>query len=107
MRVLEGVRERYEQFHQIRYGPGGAHAAVEQSGATCTDRFFRQAIDVLDEAGARVKLAARRLDRAVAPAPGRDEPGRPRDERAVSAKDFEARCGCASASSSCAARSDG
>jgi ATP-dependent Clp protease ATP-binding subunit ClpC len=52
------VKERYERFHGVRFSPDAVHAAVFQSNRFITDRFLPdKAIDVLDEAGARVKLA--------------------------------------------------
>src|SRR5216117_1957363 len=58
--ILEGVRERYESFHQVRYSEGALEAAVLQSTRYIPDRFLPdKAIDVIDEAGARVKLRVR------------------------------------------------
>ena len=57
MEILNGVRERYESFHQVRYTEGALEAAVRQSSRYIPDRFLPdKAIDVIDEAGARVKL---------------------------------------------------
>ncbi|MGH9904598.1 MAG: AAA family ATPase, partial [Pyrinomonadaceae bacterium] len=59
--ILEGVRERYESFHQVRYTNDALEAAVYQSHRYIPDRFLPdKAIDVIDEAGARVKLRVRR-----------------------------------------------
>ncbi len=59
--ILHGVRERYESFHQVRYTDDSLEAAVYQSHRYIPDRFLPdKAIDVLDEAGARVKLRVRR-----------------------------------------------
>ncbi len=61
IKILEGVRERYETFHQIRYTDDSLEAAVYQSNRYIPDRFLPdKAIDVIDEAGARVKLRARK-----------------------------------------------
>src|SRR5438309_2106370 len=58
--ILKGVRERYESFHQVRYSEGALEAAVLQSSRYIPDRFLPdKAIDVIDEAGARVKLRVR------------------------------------------------
>ena len=55
--ILEGIRERYETFHQVRYANEAIEAAVYQSSRYLPDRFLPdKAIDVLDEAGAHVKL---------------------------------------------------
>jgi ATP-dependent Clp protease ATP-binding subunit ClpC len=59
--ILGGVRERYESFHQVRYTDEALEAAVYQSHRYIPDRFLPdKAIDVIDEAGARVKLRVRR-----------------------------------------------
>lgn len=59
--ILHGVRERYESFHQVHYTDEALEAAVYQSHRYIPDRFLPdKAIDVLDEAGARVKLRVRR-----------------------------------------------
>ncbi|HYO99573.1 MAG TPA: ATP-dependent Clp protease ATP-binding subunit, partial [Pyrinomonadaceae bacterium] len=61
VRILDGVRERYEAFHQVRYTEEAIEAAVYQSNRYIPDRFLPdKAIDVIDEAGARVKLRVRR-----------------------------------------------
>src|SRR5216110_1468863 len=58
--ILGGVRERYESFHQVRYTEDALEAAVRQSTRYIPDRFLPdKAIDVIDEAGARVKLRVR------------------------------------------------
>src|SRR5437867_10337431 len=55
--ILEGVKDRYEQFHKVRYSAEAIKTAVYQSNRYITDRFFPdKAIDILDEAGAKVKL---------------------------------------------------
>ena len=57
IQIIEGLAEKYEAFHQIRYSKAALHAAVYQSNRYITDRFLPdKAIDVLDEAGARAKL---------------------------------------------------
>ena len=58
--ILGGVRERYESFHQVRYTEDALEAAVMQSSRYIPDRFLPdKAIDLMDEAGARVKLRVR------------------------------------------------
>jgi len=55
--ILIGVKERYERFHGVRFTEEAVRSAVYQSNRFITDRFLPdKAIDVLDEAGARVKL---------------------------------------------------
>jgi ATP-dependent Clp protease ATP-binding subunit ClpC len=57
LQILEGVKERYETFHKVKYSETAIKTAVYQSNRYITDRFFPdKAIDILDEAGAKVKL---------------------------------------------------
>ncbi len=72
IQILGGVRERYESFHQVQYTDEALEAAVRQSTRYIPDRFLPdKAIDVIDEAGARVKLRVRaehgNLDALMAP----------------------------------------
>ncbi len=58
--ILDGVRERYESFTRCATN-NTIQAAVYQSHRYIPDRFLPdKAIDVIDEAGARVKLRVRR-----------------------------------------------
>ena len=57
LEIIEGIVERYEAFHQLRYSKEALAASVTQSTRYIPDRFLPdKAIDVLDEAGARAKL---------------------------------------------------
>jgi ATP-dependent Clp protease ATP-binding subunit ClpA len=57
VRILEGLRTRYEEHHKVHYTKPAVRAAAELSAKHITDRFLPdKAIDVLDEAGAAVKL---------------------------------------------------
>ena len=57
MSILEGIKERYEAFHKVRYAQEALRTAIYQSTRYIPDRFQPdKAIDVLDEAGAKVKL---------------------------------------------------
>jgi ATP-dependent Clp protease ATP-binding subunit ClpC len=65
--ILRGIKDRYEKFHHVTYKDEAVEAAVYQSSRYITDRFLPdKAIDLLDEAGSRVKL---REAAAVAEAP--------------------------------------
>ncbi len=60
LRIVQGLAERYEAFHQIRYSKEALEAAVFQTNRYIPDRFLPdKAIDVLDEAGSRAKLRYR------------------------------------------------
>jgi ATP-dependent Clp protease ATP-binding subunit ClpA len=56
-KILMGIRERYETFHNVSYPKGVVTAAVELSSKYITDRHLPdKAIDVIDEAGAYVRM---------------------------------------------------
>jgi len=55
--ILRGIQSCYEEFHGVAYSEETVNVAVALAGRYITDRFFPdKAIDVIDEAGARVKL---------------------------------------------------
>ncbi|MGW8792719.1 ATP-dependent Clp protease ATP-binding subunit [Streptomyces althioticus] len=58
--ILRGLRDRYEAHHQVRYTDEALVAAVELSDRYLSDRRLPdKAIDLIDQAGARVRLRAR------------------------------------------------
>ena len=55
--ILKGLRERYEEHHRVQFTDDAIVAAVEMSERYITARCLPdKAIDVIDEAGARVRL---------------------------------------------------
>jgi ATP-dependent Clp protease ATP-binding subunit ClpC len=57
IRILQGVKDRYESFHRVHYTDDAIVASVYYSNRYITDRYLPdKAIDLLDEAGSRVKL---------------------------------------------------
>ena len=73
-KILKGVKDRYEAFHKVRYTEDALLAAINQSTRYVADRHQPdKAIDVIDEAGAKVKLRRvrdtqnlRRLEKEIA-----------------------------------------
>jgi ATP-dependent Clp protease ATP-binding subunit ClpA len=60
VKVLRGLRARYEEFHGVTYSDQSLRAAVDLSTRHLTDRKLPdKAIDLVDEAGARKKLRVR------------------------------------------------
>ncbi|MBR4691368.1 MAG: ATP-dependent Clp protease ATP-binding subunit [Oscillospiraceae bacterium] len=58
-RILLGLRPRYEAHHRLRISDGAVHAAVALGSRYVPDRFLPdKAIDLMDEAAARVRLGA-------------------------------------------------
>ncbi len=58
LEILRNIKERYEEHHNVRYSDEAILLTVKLSERYITDRFLPdKAIDVLDEAGARVHLS--------------------------------------------------
>jgi ATP-dependent Clp protease ATP-binding subunit ClpC len=58
IRMVNGIKERYEKFHAVTYTDEAVQFAVLHSNRYLPDRFLPdKAIDLLDEAGARAKLS--------------------------------------------------
>src|ERR1700761_6529958 len=57
IKILFGIKDRYEKFHAVTYTDDAINFAVSHSNRYIPDRFLPdKAIDLIDEAGARVKL---------------------------------------------------
>jgi ATP-dependent Clp protease ATP-binding subunit ClpC len=71
--ILRGLRERYEQHHKLKISDDAVEAAAKLSDRYISDRFLPdKAIDLIDEAGSRVRLinsqlppAAKELDKEL------------------------------------------
>ncbi|WP_022834527.1 ATP-dependent Clp protease ATP-binding subunit [Salisaeta longa] len=56
--ILENIKRYYEEHHNVRYSTDAIELAVQLADRYITDRFMPdKAIDVMDEAGARVHLS--------------------------------------------------
>ncbi len=56
--ILKGLRHKYEEHHKAEFTDASVEAAVKFSDRYITDRFLPdKAIDVLDEAGSRARIA--------------------------------------------------
>jgi ATP-dependent Clp protease ATP-binding subunit ClpA len=71
VRILKGLRSRYEGHHRVKYTDDALEAAAKLAARHLRDyKLPDSAIDVLDEAGAKSRLKAPRVDPAAsAPAP--------------------------------------
>ncbi|MFZ9872525.1 MAG: ATP-dependent Clp protease ATP-binding subunit ClpA [Steroidobacteraceae bacterium] len=55
--ILKGLRSRFEEHHQVKYTDGALKAAAELSARHINERHLPdKAIDVVDEAGARMRV---------------------------------------------------
>ncbi len=60
--ILKGLRERYEQHHRLKITDAALHAAANLGDRYISDRFLPdKAIDLIDEAGSRVRLLNSKL----------------------------------------------
>lgn len=59
IKILEGIRDKYEAHHNVKITEEAIHAAVELSVRYINDRFLPdKAIDLIDEASSRVRMRA-------------------------------------------------
>jgi ATP-dependent Clp protease ATP-binding subunit ClpC len=57
IKIIMGIKDRYEKFHAVSYTDDAIEFSVSHSSRYIPDRFLPdKAIDLIDEAGARVKL---------------------------------------------------
>ncbi|RKR92548.1 ATP-dependent Clp protease ATP-binding subunit ClpC [Micromonospora pisi] len=88
--ILRGLRDRYEAHHQVRFTDEALVAAAELSDRYLTDRFLPdKAIDLLDQAGARVRLRTRTPDSDVRDLERELEDLRRDKEQAVADEQYE------------------
>ena len=65
IKILQGIRKRYEDYHHVKYTDDSVEAAVNLSSRYIQDRFLPdKAIDLLDEAGSRMNLTIPYVDSA-------------------------------------------
>ena len=58
LQILNNIKEKYEEHHNVRYTPEALQACVNMAERYLTDRCFPdKAIDVMDEAGSRIHLS--------------------------------------------------
>lgn len=63
LKILQGIKPKYEAYHHVKYEPQAIEAAVRLSDRYIQDRFLPdKAIDLLDEAGSRKNLTIHTLD---------------------------------------------
>src|SRR5690625_858676 len=64
VQILNGIKDRYENFHEVRYSDETVRAFVTLSQRYIQDRFLPdKAIDLMDEVGSRLNLEKDRKDR--------------------------------------------
>jgi ATP-dependent Clp protease ATP-binding subunit ClpC len=88
--ILKGLRKKYEEHHKVTIPDTTLQAAAKMSERYITDRFLPdKAIDVIDEAGARARLATQSPPPAVAELKGQLDAVNVDKEQAVRDQNFE------------------
>jgi ATP-dependent Clp protease ATP-binding subunit ClpC len=88
--ILKGLRKKYEDHHKVTIPDSTLVVASKLSERYITDRFLPdKAIDVIDEAGARARLAAQAPPPEVAALKGELETVNGEKEAAVRDQNFE------------------
>ncbi len=88
--ILRGLKEKYEQFHGVVYSDEAIEAAARLSDRYIVGRFLPdKAIDVLDEAGAKLKLSSVASDEKLEEWKKELETVRRYKERAVKNQEYE------------------
>ncbi len=90
VKILFGLRDRYEAFHKAKITDEAIHSAVELSSRYITDRFLPdKAIDVVDEAAAKVRMEASSAPEGLKKKEEELASAQKEKEAAVSAQNFE------------------
>ena len=88
--ILKGLRDRYEEHHRVKFTDESIESAVEYSSRYITGRCLPdKAIDVIDEAGARVRLRTMTRPPDLKEIDGEVEQLNRDKEEAVANQDFE------------------
>ena len=88
--ILKGLRDRYEAHHKVSITDGAIVAAASLSDRYVTDRFLPdKAIDLLDEAGARLRLSILSSPPELREIEERIVAVRVAKEKAIEGQDFE------------------
>ena len=88
--ILHGLRDRYEAHHRVRYTDEALRLAVELSNRYISGRFLPdKAIDVMDEAGARIHLRSLTKPPDLKDIEGEISKLDKEKEESVAAQDFE------------------
>ncbi|MEF9925032.1 MAG: ATP-dependent Clp protease ATP-binding subunit [Raoultibacter sp.] len=90
MRIMEGLRDRYEAHHQVHFSDEALQAAVQLSSRYIQDRFLPdKAIDVIDEAGARMRIRNMTLPQELRELDDALRKLRSEKDSAIAAQNFE------------------
>jgi ATP-dependent Clp protease ATP-binding subunit ClpC len=90
VKILFGIRDRYEKFHSVKYTDEAVQYAVYHSNRYLPDRYLPdKAIDLMDEAGACVKLRQNALPKEMVEVQRRIKSAIQRLQKAIANHEFE------------------
>src|SRR3954454_21430336 len=90
VKILEGLRERYEQHHRVTIRDDALEAAAELADRYISDRFLPdKAIDLIDEAGSRMRIKSMSTPPVYRDLEEEIETTRREKESAIEAQEFE------------------
>jgi ATP-dependent Clp protease ATP-binding subunit ClpC len=90
IRILHGLKGKYESHHKAKYGPKALETAVNLSSRYLPARFLPdKAIDIMDEAGAKARISAMTRPPELKVIEGEIEEIRGEKEVAIKEQDFE------------------
>ncbi|MDE0595861.1 MAG: ATP-dependent Clp protease ATP-binding subunit [Roseibacillus sp.] len=88
--ILQGLQDRYEQHHKVKYSPQAIESSVRLTTRYLTGRFLPdKAIDVLDESGARARIGTLTRPPDIKELEGKIEEINKEKVGAINAQDFE------------------
>ncbi len=88
--ILKGLKSKYEAHHKVEITDAAIESAVKLSSRYITDRFLPdKAIDLLDEAGSRVRLANCEMPDSLREIESKIESIDSEKEEAIAAQEFE------------------
>ncbi|STC68838.1 ATP-dependent Clp protease ATP-binding subunit [Corynebacterium pilosum] len=92
--ILKGLRDKYEAHHRVSYTDDALTAAANLSDRYINDRFLPdKAVDLLDEAGARMRIKRMTAPEGLREVDDRIADVRREKEAAIDAQDFEKAAG--------------
>jgi ATP-dependent Clp protease ATP-binding subunit ClpC len=90
MQILNNIKDKYEDHHHVNYTPEAISACVKLSDRYISDRFLPdKAIDVMDEAGARVHINNINVPKAVIELEAQIEEVKVEKNRVVKSQKYE------------------
>jgi len=90
LQILENIKERYEEHHNVSYTEGALKACVKLTDRYISDRNFPdKAIDALDEAGSRVHISNINVPKEIEDLEAKIETTKTEKQNAVKSQNFE------------------